>query len=297
LLSTYNGERFIASQLESLQAQSEPRWQLHARDDGSCDHTVAILERHAARDERIHLEVGGVNLGVTRSFLQLLCTAPADCEAYFFCDQDDFWHPNKISAALDVLTADRQAPALYCSRQRLVNAAGTEVALSRIPPVLGLANALVENSAIGCTMALNNSLRTRIVQAIPERAIMHDWWCYLIASALGAVHYDAQPRIDYRQHDGNTVGAATGMWSKWHRRIGRRLRRPRAVVLRSDQAAELLRLKGSSLSPERRSLVEAFVGGRRSLRKRLGILRRQDLKCGSLSDQIIMNAQILLNDY
>lgn len=98
LLSTYNGEKFIKKQIDSLIAQTFSNWKLYIRDDGSTDKTISIIEEICESDNRIFL-YKETNIGVKASFLSLLSRVEADY--YFFCDQDDFWYDNKIEKTLE----------------------------------------------------------------------------------------------------------------------------------------------------------------------------------------------------
>ena len=100
LLSTYNGEQFLAEQIESIQAQTYRDWQLLIRDDGSSDGTRAIIEDFCQQDDRIFFinPEAAQNLGVIKSFHSLL--KYQDSDVYFFSDQDDVWLPDKLAIQL-----------------------------------------------------------------------------------------------------------------------------------------------------------------------------------------------------
>jgi glycosyltransferase involved in cell wall biosynthesis len=212
LLATYNGESFLPGQLESLAAQrGDFRWRLYWRDDGSTDGTRAALLafQSQGRDVREVTQDPG-RLGAARSFRSLLASA-STADIYAFCDQDDVWLPDKVRRSLEAL-ADVPAhlPAIYCSRQHLVDAELRPVGLSQLPRrPLRFENALVQNVATGCTLALNDAAR-RLVLAAPTApsSTLHDWWCYiLVTGAGGRVIFDPEPTVLYRQHGGNLVGA------------------------------------------------------------------------------------------
>ena len=235
LLSTYNGARFLDVQIRSLLQQRGCDVSILVRDDGSTDGTLALLQQYAQLDPRISV-IAGANVGVVQSFFQLLQQAPEGRDGYFFCDQDDYWHEDKVGAALEALSSCAGGgPLLYCSRLRYVDERGQLLGLSPHSSCVGLPNALVENVAIGCTMALNGPARAAIQRALPTSAIMHDWWCYLVVSSIGEVIYDPTPRIDYRQHSSNTVGAGVTQAQIWVRRIRQRLKRSRGAVTRAER--------------------------------------------------------------
>ncbi len=93
LMSTYNGERFLEEQIESLLSQSWKNLEILIRDDGSTDGTMEILERYCMRYSNIQV-FAGENVGVAKSFFELLEESDGDFVA--FCDQDDVWLEHKV---------------------------------------------------------------------------------------------------------------------------------------------------------------------------------------------------------
>jgi rhamnosyltransferase len=101
ILATYNGEKFIAEQLDSLRAQTYTNWQLFIRDDGSTDETLSIIGRYVEKDNRIcFLETNSSNLGSCQNFGFILSLVMGKYPYYMFCDQDDVWLPFKIEYTL-----------------------------------------------------------------------------------------------------------------------------------------------------------------------------------------------------
>ena len=174
LLSSYNGEKFIARQLDSiLSQQGEFALELIVRDDGSTDATCAILQEYA--DAGKLRWYTGENLKPAKSFLHLLQNAPG-YDYYAFCDQDDYWHPGKLCAALDTIK-HCTGPAIACANARLVdgelNPLGRNV--YKRPPRTDFYSLLVGSNIIGCTMVFNQAA-ARLVQEkpLPEEIFMHD---------------------------------------------------------------------------------------------------------------------------
>ncbi len=260
LLATFDGGTFLAEQLASLAAQSVPDWRLLWRDDGSTDNSVSILEQFAAahpgRVRRLATPSGRV--GVAASYHALAQAAPPDTYLAF-CDQDDVWLPHKMARALAALRAvPATRPALYCSRQFLVNARldrlGTSIDLPTRPGMAeDFARALTGNLATGCTIVLNPAAGALLRTAPPPAGALHDWWSYLLVTgAGGAVIADAEPTLLYRQHGGNLIGAPQTRW----RRARAALRRgPGAfmAVFRSHLAA--LAARPDLLSPRAALMV------------------------------------------
>ena len=207
LLASYNGARFLPDQLASLSAQTHRDWRLTWRDDGSTDDCAAILDRFGG----LRLP-GDARLGVTAGFAALLAARDRDAAAYAFCDQDDVWLPGKLESGLALLA---DGPAMVCGRLTLVDAALRPLGLSpapRRPACFG--DALVENRATGCTVLLNQAAAALMDAPWPPGVVMHDWWAMLcVLAAGGAVAYQAEPQILYRQHGGNVVGIQAGVVS------------------------------------------------------------------------------------
>ena len=117
LMSTYNGERFLREQMESLLQQTYENLEILIRDDGSKDGTCEILKEYGERYSNIKVYYES-NVGVIKSFFELLKKSEA---AYIaFCDQDDVWLAEKIERAVEILK-NQQAPALYCSNKILTD--------------------------------------------------------------------------------------------------------------------------------------------------------------------------------
>ncbi len=217
ILGTYNGEPYLREQIESILAQTETRWHLLIRDDGSKDNTVAIITDYAQLyPEKIrHVDVRGDNLGVVANFSRLM--EFTDAPYVMFCDQDDRWYPDKITLTLQAIKAMERrdgsnTPLLVHTDARLVDAqmkpthASFHQALAHNMSVQNLAYELVQNTAHGCTMMLNRALIKHVLP-IPSQARMHDMWVHILVLALGHSQYLDISTLDYRQHGNNVIGA------------------------------------------------------------------------------------------
>jgi glycosyltransferase involved in cell wall biosynthesis len=261
LLSTYNGDRHLPALLDSLVAQTHRDWRLVVRDDGSRDDTVARLQAFAsAHRGKVFIEAGA-NQGAVASFLALLRRPEAAAEAVAFCDQDDVWHPDKLARALARLSPRPEVPQLYFTRARLVDGELRPVGLSPRFDRVGFDYALFENAAIGCTSVLNGAAHRLLVSRLPDvgSVVVHDWWCYLVVSAVGDVFYDPSPSVDYRLHGGNVIGLPRGPVAAVTAQLRRLLRSPRAFYQPHRQAAALLECFGDLLAPEKKTLLETLV--------------------------------------
>lgn len=271
LLATYNGEKYVGEQLESLWAQTTQDFVVLARDDGSSDGTTRILAQ-AARDrpDRLRvLEGGGSRLGPMNSFGWLLRQCDADYIA--FCDQDDFWEADKLerfqrAIADQEAVAGVQCPVLCCSDVAVADVQLRVTSPSyyerhRIHPSadgMPMARLIFRNFVIGASSMINRALR-EAAEPLPEAAIMHDWWLALVAQSIGRVVVIPGPSMRYRQHGANAVGS-------------RKRRLPSSVAqLKADwnwsctsvarcvrQAEALYERHGSAMSTEDQRLLRRF---------------------------------------
>lgn len=216
LLTAYNGEPYLAHQLDSIIAQTCTDWCLLVRDDCSTDSTIDIVNSYSARDSRIRLVESGVKRGPLDGFMWLLEHANADY--YMFCDHDDEWLPRKVELTLHemhkVENGSNFMPVVVGTDLSIVdenlNIINYSYRHSRTHYPLEQLNDrtwhLFYDDIPGCTMMLNNAAR-QICLPYPKSAVMHDWW--IMVSVLwngGKVGYVDTPTILYRQHSGNHTG-------------------------------------------------------------------------------------------
>ena len=255
LMSTWQGERHVEQQMDSVLRQLPAGGIVIVRDDGSTDGTVQRIENFG--DARITL-IRGKNVGFVRSFFSLLDAAPDDADFVMLCDQDDVWLPHKISRAVAHLQRFDGVPALYCSRLELVDEALTPLGLSpewkRGP---SFRNALTENIVTGCTCGINRAALPLARQYGNLNSIyFHDWWLYLVVAAFGEVIVDPEPTILYRQHAGNAIGMGSGLGR--YLAILRFLRKKNWVHIMFDQLENFRAVHGSQLSSGDQLLLERY---------------------------------------
>lgn len=220
LLATYNGDRFLEEQINSIIRQSFSDWLIVISDDGSSDGTIALVQKFQQQlgDNRLRL-VNGPKAGFVANFMSLINNANIQAQFFAFCDQDDIWHPNHLERALATLKAFADVPALYCSRTRLVFSDGSPFSISPLfSKTPSFNNALVQSLAGGNTMVFNEHARRLMAQTHNLPVVSHDWWAYiLISGAGGIVRFSDQPSVDYRQHGGNLIGANSTLKDRLHR--------------------------------------------------------------------------------
>ena len=239
LMSTYNGSRYIRTQLDSIVAQNVANKELLIRDDGSADDTTAIIEEYHERYSWIRY-YKGENIGVQKSFFELIEKADSSADYIAFADQDDEWLPDKLKKAVEVFEGrDRRIPLLYCSNRTITDAnlQSAHVTVTNTVKKTGFGNSLVQNICTGCTAVINQSMIRILKENVPQnidKVIMHDWWLYLTAACFGEVYYDQNSYIRYRQHGSNTFGAIVRRKDLLDYRI-KQLFQPRGEIYRQNE--------------------------------------------------------------
>lgn len=200
LMSTYNGEKYIAEQLESLIKQTYKNIEILIRDDGSKDKTKEIIKEFALKNNNINL-IEGENIGFIDSFLELLEIANS-ADYYAYCDQDDVWMEDKIERAVQFLEkTNDDKPVLYFSNSDYYDTNMNFIATAEKNKIYSFRNSLVECVTQGMTMVVNNFTRKTIIKNKPKNCLYHDWWTYMICSGFGEIIYDDKSLVKYRRHN------------------------------------------------------------------------------------------------
>jgi len=216
LLATYNGEKFLKEQIDSILKQSFKDRQMLIRDDGSTDSTVEIIKSYVNKypDKIKLIEDNLGNLGVGRNFGTLL--EHSQSQYSMFCDQDDVWLPEKIELTLNKMKEAENLhpdlPILVFTDLTIVDENLNVIAKSlwsyhKINPQKAslLKNLAYRSAVTGCTIMINKRAR-EISLPIPEVSRVHDWWVALNTAKYGKIVYLSQPTVLYRQHPKNVVG-------------------------------------------------------------------------------------------
>lgn len=216
LVATYNGERYLGAQLDSLIDQTEKDIRILIRDDGSTDRTPEMIADYARRyPEKIEaVSVSAAARGPVGNFMALTRAASADYVMY--CDQDDVWYPEKAEKTRKAMAEAEQrwgsqTPILIYSNYETVDKNLTPLPVDErknqvYRPHLAFNRLLVQNYVTGCTMMVNRALYQKATAADAE-ILMHDWWFALYASAFGKIVHLDEKLMAYRQHCDQCVGA------------------------------------------------------------------------------------------
>ena len=232
LLSTYNGEKYLREQLDSLFAQNNNDFKVLVRDDCSNDKTLKIIEKYKDiySDKIQVIDNNGTNLGSSRSFFELL--RHSHSEFIFFCDQDDIWIADKLNLLMqfyneNMLSSDK--PVLIHTGATVVD---KHLNVLKEQTVFfnknncGMEHSLIwqifQNDVTGCTVMINSAMRD-IVNKIDFsqcEIIQHDWLLALIAYLNDAKFYLTAETVKYRQHERNVVGVKRqGLFNRMHLKL------------------------------------------------------------------------------
>lgn len=226
MMATYNGERFLGEQIDSILAQQGVSVTLRICDDLSTDDTFQIASEYQKRNNNIFATQNDENLGVAKNFMQMLFEVNSDDYEYFaFSDQDDVWMPEKLEIAIKKIKQTELCehtrkienlgiPVLYTSDLINVdeNLKNPRRELSPLKPDETLrATMLINNWHSGCTFVFNRPMlqlykKTDFLDATRN----HDGWCYFVAYYCGTAIVDMQNSLIMRRiSDSNASGEVT----------------------------------------------------------------------------------------
>ena len=210
-MSTYNGEKYLYEQLDSVLTQEDVSVDLYVRDDGSTDSTIDILQKYSREYSNVHLIFDGNNVGPGQSFYMLMKYISKNYphDFYAFSDQDDIWMPQKLYVGIEKIKSIRK-PALYASNQWLYF--DGEIKGLRFDEMdVTLEKELNGNDISGCTMVFNHDMaKLASKKELPDKMLLdyrlHDTMLLLIALISGKFVFDDDSYIKYRIHKDNAVG-------------------------------------------------------------------------------------------
>ncbi|MCI8507780.1 MAG: glycosyltransferase family 2 protein [Lachnospiraceae bacterium] len=260
LISTYNGEKYITAQIDSILNQTYTNLRIYVRDDGSTDQTVSILKTYEKRNQIVLLE--GENVGFGRSFMQLLQYAE-DGDYWAFCDQDDIWDSHKLDKAVKQLKSMPDTePNLYFHNFFLtdenMNITGT---YRNCIPDYSFQMAITECLHMGFATVFNSRFRELMLKGDITQIPSHDWWAELIAMEFGNVYTDDYIGARHRRLDVSVSGNGLGSRIKWF--FGA-LKGSSEIP---ELAKEFLHVFGNEMKLKDKEVLEWFVMERCSIKK------------------------------
>ena len=214
-MATFNGQKHIQRQLESLAAQTRIPTELVVSDDGSKDNTLAIIQAFAKTASfPVKVYQNETRLGYRGNFMR--AASRCQSELIAFCDQDDSWYPHKIAVSVrpfadpEVVLVYHNADVVTDEGERL----GTLIGRATRQPILKpLAAGPFLPFALGFTEVFRRTLikfsdlwPNSYDPDDPSQPLGHDQWVFFLANVFGVITYLDEPLAAYIQHGTNTYG-------------------------------------------------------------------------------------------
>ena len=265
LLATYNGERYIREQLDSILSQDYESWVVRACDDASTDDTYNILKEYQEKHpDKFIVARNEIGFGsAKKNFLNLFKNST--CDYIMCCDQDDVWLPNKISLTLQTMEEKEQSdtPVLVHTDLKVVDAnlnvlSESFFEHSNFRKEFELNEILIQNFVTGCTMMMNRpmvDLMSRVDNC--DRILMHDWVASILAACVGNVAFVDVPTMLYRQHAINSVGAKKYGFALFLSKV-KEAKMKQSLVDTTVQAAEIAKLYQDILDKEKYEFIHQY---------------------------------------
>lgn len=219
-MATYNGEKYVAQQIESIIDQTYSNIDLYIRDDGSIDSTVSILNQYSNHYENIHVFTGEQNLGYPQCFYALI-RKKIDADYYFFADQDDKWKEEKVANAIKKIEMedDDEAVCYYggytiCDSNLVPLAQG-----GKLYGKIQLVNTLFEVPGLEFTMAINKKAMELLLNNMPYKSSGRGVWMAMLYSSCGKIVYDNVSYAFYRRHNTAVTSQSMNFWGIWKWRL------------------------------------------------------------------------------
>lgn len=290
LLAVYNGEKYLAQQIDSILAQTVKDIKIVIRDDGSRDNSVDIINYYCNNyPDKVFCLYSEPTGSAKRNFARLL--EACDDDYIMFCDQDDIWLPKKVEmtlAAMQKSEGDSKTPVLVHTDLKVVDQDLNVISDSffefqkLIQNDITLSRLLVQNYVTGCTVMINRALKEKC-KKIPKDCIMHDWWLALVAVIFGKLVCINEPTMLYRQHSDNQVGAKASYGMAFIKRKLSTLSEVRKNYNATYiQAGELLDVYGDSLSERDKEILQIYCRIQKMNKiKKIHTVRKYDFKKGT----------------
>lgn len=290
LMATYNGEKYLEEQLNSLDRQKNVEIKILVRDDGSTDLTKSILEKWS--EKTFFKWYTGKHMNAAEGFIDLVENA-ADADYYAFCDQDDVWDDDKLEIAVHLLCKEAaHIPQLYCSGSRLVDSNKNFISNHVLDVKRTQMARLFFSGIAGNTMVFNRALKQKICEYHPQYMKLHDTWVYKLCLCLGGkIIIDPKPHLDYRQHGSNVWGMETS--------FAKKIKKFTDIIKEKGTYQELMELYDNyyeSITPEYKELLDTVKKCRGSVRSRLRLVCNPKIYFHNLGFDLAFRLKVLSNN-
>lgn len=287
VMSTYNGEKYLLDQINSILNQEEVKVNLLIRDDGSKDNTVSIIR--SINDERVQL-CQAENVGCAHSFFYALKMASINYDYYALADQDDYWETDKLISAINMLEDADDKYKVYFSGQILTDSSLNKIYDHKLSLNRSKESFWIFNQAAGCTMVFNKELLLMINRYTPQIMFGHDGWILRLCIALGGcVKIEPEGHILYRQHGDNAVGIQTGIKGK--------LSRAQDYIFKYTsviQAKGVLEGYSDYLNQEWKSFLNDIAYANVSIKARASLITNSKIKFGNIYLKLLFWIKLIL---
>ena len=251
-MATYNGEKYLFEQLDSIINQTYHNWNLLIRDDNSTDKTLEIIQNYHKKDKRIKiLKDNKGNLGIVRNFEELLKSS--ESEFIMFSDQDDIWVENKLDMYLKMIEKIKNKGFMIHSDAILFDKNKSNILkdtfISKKAINRGLENVFFNYFVQGATILISKEIKNFILP-FPKEVYLHDRYIHLISELFFERIFVNKALIYYRQHGDNQIGAKNTI---------RELLSKRYFDERDRQLIKVIYNKyGSLLTEDKKKLIEEY---------------------------------------
>lgn len=297
LMSTYNGDKYIHDQMDSILFQGGVSVRVAVRDDGSTDETRDILLQYCQDNPGVVGIDLGDNLGFLKSFEKVLLNS-RHAEFYAFSDQDDVWDTEKLRRAIGVLEKSGDSPALYASSVLIADQNLNPLSCNSFPNfTYSIASEFVRHRLAGHTMVWNEALQSKIREIGQLPVWSHDQHVVLIALLVGATCYlDSASWVRHRRVDASiTPGGGSPI---------KRLRHELALINNSGNlmdrrklAESLLRLEKVFISQSDENFLKMVARYQDSRRSRFELFRSPYLQCGVVAGNVEARVSVALGRF
>ena len=251
-MATYNGEKYLVEQLDSIINQTYHNWNLLIRDDNSTDKTLEIIQNYHKKDKRIKiLKDNKGNIGIVRNFEELLKSS--ESEFIMFSDQDDIWVENKLDMYLKMIEKIKNKGFMIHSDAILFDKNKSNILkdtfISKKAINRGLENVFFNYFVQGATILISKEIKNFILP-FPKEVYLHDRYIHLISELFFERIFVNKALIYYRQHGDNQIGAKNTI---------RELLSKRYFDERDRQLIKIIYNKyGSLLTEDKKKLIEEY---------------------------------------